>query len=134
MMRGPTLVALAIAATPLASPPAANAELRWHRCAGEGHQCAGLAVPLDRTGAVPGSVILNVVRSHDQNRRNRVVSFDARGTGKSGLLRCRALERAPLANAARAAAACGRLAGQPVRVRLHFRSRLLNGIVGGAAR
>jgi pimeloyl-ACP methyl ester carboxylesterase len=43
--------------------------------------------------------------------RNRdLIVFDQRGTGRSGLLRCRAIERANLLNAGRAAAACaGRL-------------------------
>jgi pimeloyl-ACP methyl ester carboxylesterase len=43
-------------------------------------------------------------------RRRDLIVFDQRGTGRSGLLRCRALERAELRNAGRAAASCaGRL-------------------------
>jgi pimeloyl-ACP methyl ester carboxylesterase len=43
-------------------------------------------------------------------RHRDLIIFDQRGTGRSGLLRCRAIERANLLNAGRAAAACaGRL-------------------------
>jgi pimeloyl-ACP methyl ester carboxylesterase len=43
-------------------------------------------------------------------RNRELIVFDQRGTGRSGLLRCRAIERANLLNAGRAAGACaGRL-------------------------
>src|SRR6185436_608552 len=53
------LAAVAIAALP-ATPASA---LTTHRCRGAGttgFRCATLTVPLDRTGAVPGSVALSV--------------------------------------------------------------------------
>ena len=43
--------------------------------------------------------------------RNDVVAFDARGTGRSGLLRCPELERASLLDAGTEAAACARRLG-----------------------
>lgn len=44
-------------------------------------------------------------------RTRDLVVFDQRGTGRSGLLRCRALERANLLNAGREAARCARTLG-----------------------
>ena len=96
-----------------------------------------MAVPLDRPGAVAGSVRLRVARfstprgkptllylsggpggagvrefagvafelgglEHDY----RLVSFDQRGTGSSGLIRCPALERDPRVRSTRAGEAC----------------------------
>ena len=43
--------------------------------------------------------------------RNDIVAFDPRGTGRSGLLRCPALERASLIDPGREAAACARRLG-----------------------
>jgi pimeloyl-ACP methyl ester carboxylesterase len=43
--------------------------------------------------------------------RNDIVAFDGRGTGRSGLLRCPALERASLIDAGAEAAACARRLG-----------------------
>jgi pimeloyl-ACP methyl ester carboxylesterase len=68
MMRGPTLAALVTAVAVLALPAPAGAALRWGKCEGEGHQCARLQVPLDRSGGVPGSVSLHVVRGQPFGR------------------------------------------------------------------
>src|SRR5215216_4474256 len=105
-------------------PGAADAKLRWGRCA-EGPECARVRVPLDRSGGLPGSVSLRVARLDLPPRGGRhlmylsggpggagvvemvdvmfelpelaqrysVIGFDQRGTGRSGLLRCREMER-----------------------------------------
>jgi pimeloyl-ACP methyl ester carboxylesterase len=52
--------------------------------------------------------------------RNDIVAFDGRGTGRSGLLRCRALERSNLFDAGRAAGICARRLGAR---RHHYTSR-----------
>jgi pimeloyl-ACP methyl ester carboxylesterase len=118
-------------------PSAASARLRWKGCGDVEAACTRVAVPLDRTGAVAGSVRLRVARfstprgkptllylsggpggagvrefagvafelgglEHDY----RLVSFDQRGTGSSGLIRCAALERDPRVRSTRAGEAC----------------------------
>src|SRR3954469_14193049 len=58
-------VAVSLAALVLlvAFPAGASAALRWRACANEdGFQCAVLRVPLDRTGATPGTIGLRVAR------------------------------------------------------------------------
>jgi pimeloyl-ACP methyl ester carboxylesterase len=57
-----TLAALAAAVTVLAVAPSAHAAIPYAPCEPTGFQCGQLAVPLDRTGAVPGTVTLNVKR------------------------------------------------------------------------
>jgi pimeloyl-ACP methyl ester carboxylesterase len=47
----------------------------------------------------------------DLTPRNDIVAFDGRGTGRSGLLRCPALERASLVDAGREAALCAEKLG-----------------------
>ena len=121
----------------LVFPSAASARLRWKGCGDVEAACTRVAVPLDRTGAVAGSVRLRVARfstprgkptllylsggpggagvrefagvafelgglEHDY----RLVSFDQRGTGSSGLIRCPALERDPRVRSTRAGEAC----------------------------
>jgi pimeloyl-ACP methyl ester carboxylesterase len=53
-------------------------------------------------------------------RRRDLIVFDQRGTGRSGLLRCRALERADLLDAGTAAGVCARRLGAR---RHHYTSR-----------
>jgi pimeloyl-ACP methyl ester carboxylesterase len=136
-----TAPALAVLAALLAAaPPPADAALRFKRCGGFGLRCTRLAVPLDRSGRVPGRVSLFVERLRARRRprvgatfvlaggpgqsatdsfqgdglgelyptyRNRdLIIFDQRGTGRSGLLRCRLLERSNLLRAGGPAADC----------------------------
>jgi pimeloyl-ACP methyl ester carboxylesterase len=102
----------------------------------EGVRCSSVTVPLDRTGADPGQVALRVARAGKTSgktlmylsggpggagvsemlgvipiveplvRRYRVIGFDQRGTGRSGLLRCPALERDPHLRSTTAAEQC----------------------------
>jgi len=146
MTRGRRVVGLVVAAGALALPGAANAQLNLRSC--KHLQCGSLAVPLDRGGAMPGSVSLYVERQralrgpargvtmllaggpgqpatrayNDRTRnpygefraltpQNDIVAFDARGTGRSGLLRCPELERANLIDAGAEAAACAERLG-----------------------
>lgn len=140
-------VGLVAAALLLATAPSAEAALHFKRCGSYGFSCARLAVPLDRSGTVPGRVSLLVKRVRARRRgganraplfvlaggpgqsatdafgpealsvlypayRNRdLVIFDQRGTGASGLLRCRRLERANLLQAGAAAGDCARKLG-----------------------
>src|SRR3954451_24049883 len=56
-------VSLAALVLLVAFPAGASAALRWRACANEdGFQCAVLRVPLDRTGATPGTIGLRVAR------------------------------------------------------------------------
>ncbi len=55
----PVLLVLASAA---ALPAAASAALPWQPCTPAGYQCASLTVPLDRTGATPGTITLGAKR------------------------------------------------------------------------
>src|SRR5215218_385569 len=123
-------------------PGAADAKLRWGRCA-EGPECARVRVPLDRSGGLPGSVSLRVARLDLPPRGGRhlmylsggpggagvvemvdvmfelpelaqrysVIGFDQRGTGRSGLLRCRELERDGRLRSSSAAEECARRLG-----------------------
>jgi pimeloyl-ACP methyl ester carboxylesterase len=56
------LAALAATTTVLALAPGAHAAIPYAPCEPAGFQCGQLAVPLDRTGVVPGTVTLNVKR------------------------------------------------------------------------
>ena len=58
----PTLAALAAAVAVLVLAPGADAAIPYAPCDPAGFQCGQLAVPLDRTGAVPGTVTLSVKR------------------------------------------------------------------------
>jgi pimeloyl-ACP methyl ester carboxylesterase len=125
----------------LAVAPDAGAA-RWRPCGSvAGARCARVSVPLDRSGALPGTIPLRVARLRGPagaptlaylsggpgsgglaelegvlwsiagvTRSYRVVTFDQRGTGRSGLLRCPAMERDPRLRSTSAAADCaGRL-------------------------
>src|SRR3954447_7268670 len=115
----------------VAFPAGAGAALKWRACANEdGFQCATLRVPLDRSGATPGTIGLRVARESRQVKggqyflslsggpgqgavsavpfvadamapalqRRRLVVFDQRGTGDSGVLRCGRLQSSRLLN------------------------------------
>jgi pimeloyl-ACP methyl ester carboxylesterase len=145
MRAGVLLVAVLLASSLLA--PTAGAALRFRPCGDFGFRCARLSVPLDRSGAVPGQVSLEVKRVRARRRggatlpplfllaggpgqsatqafadalgvlypayaKRDLIVFDQRGTGRSGLLRCRRLERSNLLRAGPAAAACARSLGR----------------------
>jgi pimeloyl-ACP methyl ester carboxylesterase len=57
-----TLAALAAAAVLLVLAPAASAAIAYTPCEPAGFQCGQLAVALDRTGAVPGTLTLSIKR------------------------------------------------------------------------
>ena len=57
-----TVAALAAGLIALAVAPGADAAIPYAPCEPAGFQCGQLAVPLDRTGAVPGTVTLSVKR------------------------------------------------------------------------
>src|SRR3954451_15208375 len=115
--RRAALGALLALAALLSLPHAAHA-LAWSRCRDyHAVRCTKLAVPLDRTGAMPGTVKLRVAKTGHRGRpalmylsggpggagvsemvsvtgevpeltaRYRVLGYDQRGTGYSGLLR-----------------------------------------------
>jgi pimeloyl-ACP methyl ester carboxylesterase len=141
-------IALAALLAPLLAAPPAQAGLRWRDC--RGVPCTELHVPLDRSGAVPGTISLHVERVHASARPSRglnfllaggpgqsatsayafpsvfederydefasihddLVVFDQRGTGQSGLLRCRDLEWANGLDPGTATASCASLLGR----------------------
>jgi pimeloyl-ACP methyl ester carboxylesterase len=137
------LGALAAVASLLALPGAASATIAWRSCRVTiGADCATLRVPLDRSGALAGTVPLKLARLPARASRPtlvylsggpggagieemlavmplvpflldryRIVGFDQRGTGGSGLLRCREVERDPRLRSMRAGEACARRLG-----------------------
>ena len=138
------LGALAALAAVLALPGVASAALTWRSCrVTTGAECATLRVPLDRAGALPGTVPLKLARLPTDGSRPtlvylsggpggagieemlavmpltpflldsyRVVGFDQRGTGGSGLLRCKALEHDARLRSVRAGEDCARRLGE----------------------
>lgn len=118
------LPALVVACAALLAPSPAGAALAFSTSCGESNfECARLAVPLDRTGATPGTVDLYLERlagrgpgavfalaggpgqgatslteSFNRDLYGRIgtrslIVVDQRGTGRSGALDCAALER-----------------------------------------
>jgi pimeloyl-ACP methyl ester carboxylesterase len=64
----------------------ASADIPWGNCPTAGFQCAGLAVPVDRTGAVPGTIDLSVQRVPATNNPNRTAVVPlAGGPGQAAL-------------------------------------------------
>ena len=147
-------------------PRPRSARLRWSGCGDVEAECARVPVPLDRSGAVNGSVRLRLARYtapsakptllylsggpggagvrefadvlfevEPLSRRYQLVSYDQRGTGYSGLIRCR------VARARRAAALDARwggvrdAAGRAARALRHRRlGRGRRGAAAGAGR
>jgi pimeloyl-ACP methyl ester carboxylesterase len=56
------VAAAALVAVAALGAGSASAAISWSSCAPSGYQCGKLAVPLDRTGVVPGTVTLQVKR------------------------------------------------------------------------
>lgn len=56
------LAVLLLMAVALGAPASASAALPWADCRPAGFECARLAVPLDRSGATPGTVSLHATR------------------------------------------------------------------------
>ena len=77
------IVALAVAgSSPAAGPRLANP----HPCAeASGYTCSTLAVPLDRTGRVKGTLQLNVAVSDNRSAKRGVLLFLTGGPGQPGL-------------------------------------------------
>jgi pimeloyl-ACP methyl ester carboxylesterase len=77
------IVALAVAgASPAAGPRLANP----HPCAeAAGYTCSTLAVPLDRTGRVKGTLQLNVAVSDNKSTKRGLLLFLTGGPGQPGL-------------------------------------------------
>jgi pimeloyl-ACP methyl ester carboxylesterase len=77
-MRARTLLAaLATVAGAATAAPAANAAIPWAPCTPAGYQCGRLAVPLDPSGATPGTLSIAVKR--------RVAPTNPTGTAVIGL-------------------------------------------------
>jgi pimeloyl-ACP methyl ester carboxylesterase len=104
-------------------------------------RCSSLTVPLDRAGVDPGTVKLRIARDGRTTGRTlmylsggpggagvsemvgvmsevdplldryRVIGYDQRGTGRSGLLRCPAIEHDPHLRSTSAAEACAKKLG-----------------------
>jgi pimeloyl-ACP methyl ester carboxylesterase len=125
-------------------PSAAAFAAAWRPCgSGSGARCQRVAVPLDRSGGMPGTIRLRVARMpappgaptllylsggpgsgglselegvlwgfSSLRSAYRIATFDQRGTGASGLLRCPALERDPRLRSTAAGEACARTLGK----------------------
>ena len=121
-----------------AAPATAHAARTPRCDGGPGVRCLALTVPLDRSGVVPGAIRLLAARVPSRrptrpplvgltggpgqagvvfarsfdvilpHAHRDLVTFDQRGTGSSGLLRCRGFERRAGATLNVSAGACGR--------------------------
>src|SRR3954447_4423429 len=77
---------LAVPAPALALPASAPAALNWKTCADvDGFQCAILRVPLDRSGAVPGTIGLHVAREARTVKGGRVFISLSGGPGQGAV-------------------------------------------------
>ncbi|HSD80818.1 MAG TPA: alpha/beta hydrolase, partial [Solirubrobacteraceae bacterium] len=87
-MRPRLLIAAAAALAVAAGPGAAGAtaDMSWSACVPAGFQCGSLTVPLDRSGAVPGSVVLQAERvvAASNPTRTAVVAL-AGGPGQAAI-------------------------------------------------
>ena len=84
MSRG-LLALVALTAAFVATVSDAGAALRFGECKGiDGASCATLRVPLDRSGALPGSLSLRVARAGSAKRGNKVLFALAGGPGQPG--------------------------------------------------
>jgi len=143
--RGGRTLPIALGAL-LAMLAASSAQAGFQSCRDlRGAQCARVAVPLDRSGGLPGEIGLHVVRLKARRATDRALvylsggpggagvpefraaladrpirrlrsryhlaTFDQRGTGRSGLLRCRAMERDVRLRSTGAAARCSQALG-----------------------
>jgi pimeloyl-ACP methyl ester carboxylesterase len=86
-LRLPVLLTAATAAlTAALGAGTASADLPWATCPTAGFQCATVPVPLDRSGAVPGTVNLSVQRVPAATNPNRVAVVPlAGGPGQAAL-------------------------------------------------
>ncbi len=82
----PLVVGLAaLLAGGLASGTAAHAALPWAACAPSGFQCATLDVPVDRSGATPGTIRLSAKRALSATPATTAVLALAGGPGQAAL-------------------------------------------------
>lgn len=76
-------VAVVIASCALAAAAPASAALMFAPCPGDGNRCATLAVALDPSGALPGSVELHVERERGTGAINSTIVELAGGPGQA---------------------------------------------------
>jgi pimeloyl-ACP methyl ester carboxylesterase len=80
------LIAATAALTAALGAGTASADIPWAACPTAGYQCATVAMPLDRTGAVGGAVNLSVQRVQAATNPNRVAVVPlAGGPGQAAL-------------------------------------------------
>src|SRR5918997_1929379 len=85
-MTGRRAMTMAVLALLLWAAPA-EAKLRWHGCPeADGVRCAQLNVPLDHSGATPGSIGLRVARVSFSRKRDRHLMYLSGGPGGAGVV------------------------------------------------